>query len=131
MERAYQKEAGLRCSVEVDGYSDFVFLNRFGSVITQASVNRALRRVVFLFNNSNLTDDDGQMVVLPSITSHSLRHTFANILCENNVNIKVIQKLMGQSDIETTMNIYTEVSERMAFEEYKRKLQQKKRRRGA
>ena len=131
MERAYQKEAGLRCSVEVDGYSDFVFLNRFGSVITQASVNRALRRVVFLFNNSNLTDDDGQMVVLPSITSHSLRHTFANILCENNVNIKVIQKLMGQSDIETTMNIYTEVSERMAFEEYKRKLQQKKRRMGA
>lgn len=128
MERAYQKEAGLRCSVEVDGYSDFVFLNRFGSVITQASVNRALRRVVFLFNNSNLTDGDGQTVVLPSITSHSLRHTFANILCENNVNIKVIQKLMGQSDIETTMNIYTEVSERMAFEEYKRKLQQKKRR---
>jgi site-specific recombinase XerD len=87
--------------------------------------------VVFLFNNSNLTDDDGQMVVLPSITSHSLRHTFANILCENNVNIKVIQKLMGQSDIETTMKMYTEVSERMAFEEYKRKLQQKKRRRGA
>ena len=30
--------------------------------------------------------------------------------------------LMGQADIETTMNIYTQVSGRVAYEEYQKKV---------
>ena len=29
-ERAYQEEAEIRCTVTVDGYTDFIFVNRFG-----------------------------------------------------------------------------------------------------
>lgn len=30
-EKAYQKEAGIRCNAIIDGYTDFVFVNRFGN----------------------------------------------------------------------------------------------------
>ena len=74
--------------------------------------------MVMCFNEENITDENGKMILLPKITTHSLRHTFANILCEDNVNIKVIQTLMGQSDIETTMNIYTKVNSDFQMQEY-------------
>lgn len=41
---------------------------------------------------------------------HSLRHTFATRMCEKGVNIKVIQDVMGHTDISTTMNIYTDAT---------------------
>ena len=28
-ERAYQEESGIHCTVTVDGYTDFIFVNRF------------------------------------------------------------------------------------------------------
>ena len=40
---------------------------------------------------------------------HSMRHTYATRLFEADVPIKTVQKLMGHSDITTTMNIYTHV----------------------
>lgn len=35
-------------------------------------------------------------------------HTFCTRLCENESNLKVIQSVMGHSDIQTTMDIYAE-----------------------
>ena len=37
-----------------------------------------------------------------------LLHTFCTRLCENESNLKVIQSVMGHSDIQTTMDIYAE-----------------------
>lgn len=50
-------------------------------------------------------------VLLPQFTCHHLRHTFCTRLCEADVHIKVIQTIMGHKDIQTTMDIYAEVSE--------------------
>ena len=47
-------------------------------------------------------------------TYHSLRHTHATILIENGANIKDVQKRLGHSKIETTLNIYTTATEKMA-----------------
>lgn len=49
--------------------------------------------------------------LLPHFTCHSLRYTFCARLCENETNLKVIQSIMGHTDIKTTMNVYAEVSE--------------------
>ncbi len=46
---------------------------------------------------------------MPYRNFHSLRHTYATRLFENNVPIKTIQALLGHKDIATTMNIYTHV----------------------
>ena len=43
------------------------------------------------------------------ITLHGLRYTYATRLFEKKAEIKTVQKLMGHSDIDTTLNIYTHV----------------------
>ena len=42
---------------------------------------------------------------------HHMRHTFCTRFCENETNVKVIQSIMGHASIETTMDIYAEVTE--------------------
>ncbi|WP_406542589.1 tyrosine-type recombinase/integrase [Clostridium ljungdahlii] len=46
---------------------------------------------------------------IPYKKFHSLRHTFATRLFENNVPLKTVQMLLGHSNINITANIYTHV----------------------
>ncbi len=49
---------------------------------------------------------------LPKITTHGLRHTHCSLLFEAGASIKEVQERLGHSDIQTTMNIYTHVTEK-------------------
>jgi len=44
------------------------------------------------------------------ITAHMLRHTYASLLYDANVDIKSAQKYLGHSDIETTLEVYTHLT---------------------
>lgn len=44
-----------------------------------------------------------------SCTCHSLRHSYASLLLSANVDARTAMQLLGHSDIQTTMNIYTAV----------------------
>lgn len=46
-----------------------------------------------------------------SMNFHSIRHSFATRLFELGINAKVVQELMGHEDLQTTLNIYTHVSD--------------------
>lgn len=46
------------------------------------------------------------------VTPHQLRHTYATMLFEADIDIKDAQNLMGHADISTTRNIYTHVREK-------------------
>lgn len=48
---------------------------------------------------------------LKKISSHALRHTHASLLFKEGVNPKVIQKRLGHSTLEMTMNVYTHLFE--------------------
>ena len=50
-------------------------------------------------------------VIIPHFSCHHLRHTFCTRFCEKETNIKVIQAVMGHANIETTMDIYAEVTD--------------------
>jgi integrase len=44
---------------------------------------------------------------LPLVTWHSFRHTHATLLGEVGESLKIAQALLGHSDLETTLNVYT------------------------
>lgn len=109
--KEYQIYNDIVCNVEIDGYTDFVFLNRFGNVFIEYNLDRALTRIIDAYNKEIVASKKKDAVILPHFTCHSLRHTFCSRFCENETNIKVIQSIMGHVDIQTTMNIYAEVSD--------------------
>ena len=132
MEKQYQEECGIKNVAVVDGYRDFIFINRFGNVQHQGTLNKALRRIIRDCNyevlDKNSSDD---AVILPKFSNHSLRHTFTTRMCEAGVNIKAMQEILGHADAETTMDIYAEATkdlkkaELINFEEYFERVKKK------
>ncbi len=126
LEKQFQDELELKCNVAIDGYTDFIFINRFGGVQHQGTLNKALRRIIRDCNYAILdkAENTDTVVTLPKFSNHSLRHTFTTRMCEAGVNIKAMQDILGHADAETTMNIYAEAtsdfkrSEMINFEEY-------------
>ena len=125
MEKEYQRECGVKSESVVDGYRDFIFVNRFGNVQHQGTLNKALRRIIrdcnFEILDKNKQND---VIILPKFSNHSLRHTFTTRMCEAGVNIKAMQEILGYADAETTMDTYAEAtkvlikSELINFEEF-------------
>ena len=78
MEREYQKEAGLESVGRVDGYDDFIFINRDGQVQHQGTLNKALRRIIRDCNDEVLEKYgiDSDPVLLPQFSCHILRHPY-------------------------------------------------------
>lgn len=111
-ERRLQRESGITCQSVIDGYTDFVFLNRFGKVHHQSTLNEVLHRIVRDCNLEVLDNDpdSASPVLLPHFSCHHLRHTFATRMVEQGVNIKVMQDVLGHADVQTTMNIYADVT---------------------
>lgn len=112
-EKQIQEEMGVVCEAEVDGYTDFVFANRFGGLYNQSTINNAYKRIIRDCNDAELLKSANPKVLLPNFTCHNLRHTFATRLCESGMNIKMIQDILGHTDISTTMDIYTHVTQEM------------------
>lgn len=117
-ERKYQMANGIRCSVKIDGYTDFIFVNRFGAAQHQGTLNKALRRIIRDCNDEVLERNEENPVLLPRFSCHTLRHTFTTRMCEAGVNIKVIQDALGHSDISTTLNIYADVTKELKKKEF-------------
>lgn len=125
MEKQYQEELGLKSKAVVDGYRDFIFVNRFGNVQHQGTLNKALRRIIRDCNYDVLDrEHSGEVAILPKFSNHSLRHTFTTRMCEAGVNIKAMQAILGHADAETTLDIYAEAtkdlkkSELISFEKF-------------
>lgn len=100
----------LECKVTVDAYTDFIFINRFGNVQHQGTLNKALRRIIRDCNDEVLAKDENATVLLPRFSCHNLRHTFTTRLIEAGVNPKVVQDTLGHKDISTTLGIYASVT---------------------
>lgn len=119
-EREFQELLGIECNANVDGYTDFIFLNRFGKLHNQASLNRALKRIIKDCNKKIIDNKKkGEVVtLLPDFSCHTLRHTFATRLVESGVNIKVVQSVLGHADFSMTMNVYADCTDEFKDKEF-------------
>ena len=124
VEKQFQKECEIKCNVIIDGYTDFIFINRFGGVQHQGTLNKALRRIIRDCNYQVLDTGKKNVVILPRFSNHTLRHTFTTRMCEAGVNIKAMQDILGHADAETTMDIYADATKELKkaelinFEDY-------------
>lgn len=108
-----QKENGFNSTV-IDGMTGFIFCNRFGNIHNPQTVNRTIKRILENYNAEeviNAKKERRQPVIIPNFSCHHLRHTFCTRFCEKETNVKVIQAVMGHANIETTMDIYAEVTD--------------------
>ncbi len=93
--RIRQLEAKLKAGPKWEEH-DLVFCNIYGRFLNSASL-----QVLF----SSLLKKAG----LPHMRFHDLRHSAATMLLAMGVPIKVVQELLGHSDISTTLNVYGHV----------------------
>lgn len=109
-----QFQLGIHCECEIDGYTNFVFLNHYGNIFLPKDINRAIKRIYTSANEwekERAKKERRTPVEIRHISAHKLRHTFCTRLCEVENNIKLIMSIMGHTDVQTTMNIYNEIQE--------------------
>lgn len=107
--REQKKKRTPKKKFVVDGYTDFIFLNSNGQVYTQAFIYDAIQGIITSYNKEEYAQahkENRQPNFLPKISAHILRHTFCTRMCESNINIKVLQDIMGHRNIRTTMETY-------------------------
>ena len=79
-----------------------LFHTSAGTLIATSVVNTEFRRIV---NKYNIQDN----TVKGDLSLHSLRHTYATRCIESGMPPKVLQHLMGHSDIKVTLDTYADV----------------------
>lgn len=75
---------------------DMVFVNQYNTVPTSSAVNKTLRTCL-----KELEIDK------PSFHFHSIRHTHVAYLLSKNIDLYIISKHLGHSDISTTSRVYS------------------------
>lgn len=84
-----------------------LFLNREGKKISRVGFFKILKKLLL------------QKGLNPNISPHTLRHSFATHLLEYGADLRVIQEMLGHSDISTT-RIYTHVTNTKIREDYEK-----------
>ena len=88
-----------------------VFCTGIGTHLERQNV---LKEVKAVYKECGILNVDGKV----DKTFHDLRHTYATRLFELGEPAKVVQELLGHSDVSTTLNIYTNVTKELKRTEF-------------
>lgn len=98
---------------EVDGISGFLYLDKNGMPLVALHWEHYFQRIVAKFNSIYKEE-------IPKVTPHVCRHTFCSNQARAGMNPKVLQYVMGHSEIGVTLNTYTHLGFEEAREEMNR-----------
>lgn len=102
----YQNDVRSRQILKKGKYSEYLFLNAHAGQLTRQAIWQMIKKYC------------QQVGITKNVTPHTLRHTFATHLLENGADLRVVQEILGHSDISTTQ-IYTNLSQKHILEVYK------------
>ena len=106
----------LKVEPMIDGYSGFLFIDKDRKPMVAMHWEKYFQHAVEKYNSI-------YRVQLPKITPHVCRHTYCSNMAKSGMNPKVLQYLMGHSDISVTLNTYTHLKLEDAQEEVKKMTQ--------
>lgn len=98
--RILEKRPKMKVEPMIDGYSGFLFLDKDGHPMVGLHWEHYFKFAINKYNRLH-------RVQLPRITPHVCRHTYCSNMAKLGMNPKVLQYLMGHSDISITLNTYT------------------------
>ena len=111
--RRVLKRRGKVKTIAVDGYSDFLFLNKNGLPKIAANYDAMVKGLVRKYNKQHEE-------ALPNVTPHTFRHTFCTRMAEAGMNPKALQYIMGHASIQMTLDYYAHASFESAKSEMER-----------
>ena len=106
-------------SVEVDGYSGFVFTAKSGRPLMPYGVNSVLYNIVDAYNKEEVQrakKEHRKAELLPKVSAHVMRHTACTRMAECRMDIKVLQYIMGHAHFDVTMEVYNHLDDRARIE---------------
>ncbi len=98
--RILENRPKLKVEPMIDGYSGFLFFDKDDQPMVALHWEKYFQHAVDKYNSI-------YRVQLPNITPHVCRHTYCSNMAKSGMNPKVLQYLMGHSDISVTLNTYT------------------------
>ncbi|BAQ57331.1 site-specific tyrosine recombinase XerD [Lactobacillus acetotolerans] len=105
--KRYEKKVRDPLLLQKNKSSEFIFLNNRGEALTRQAVWQIIKRYCKMAE------------IEKDVTPHTLRHTFATHLLENGADLRVVQEILGHSDISTTQ-IYTNLTQKHILQVYKK-----------
>lgn len=99
--------SGPRDQIMKENISEYVFISKKGGAISRKSAWRLLKKYI------------ERAKIKKNITPHTLRHSFATHLLQNDADLRSVQELLGHIDISTTQ-IYTHVAGTQMKEAHKK-----------
>lgn len=115
-QKQYQLDMRIRNDFEIDGYKDFVFTTKLGKPFTRESIARTLDNIVKKANaweEQRAKEENRTPVVVRRHTPHYWRHTYCTRLLEGEVEAAKLKALMRHSNINTTLDVYAHVTEKI------------------
>lgn len=109
-ERILARRKPPRVEPMIDGYSGFLYFDKDGHPMLALHWEKYFQHAVEKYNRT-------YRIQLPKITPHVCRHTYCSNMAKSGMNPKVLQYLMGHSDISVTLNTYTHLKLEDAKEE--------------
>lgn len=103
---------GLIENFMVDECKNFIFLSPNNKLWSVGNLDDYLGRIVDSYNaqESEAAENEGrEMVLLPKITAHILRHTGCTRMAEDGMDMRTLQDIMGHDSISITQKVYNHV----------------------
>ena len=86
----------------IAGYSGFLFLDKNDMPMVALHWEKYIKHIRNKYNSV-------YKIPMPTITPHVCRHTFCSNMVKAGMNIKSLQYIMGHSEVDVTLNVYTHI----------------------